>query len=129
MKLKKTNLKVKALEKEEPKKAESKKDTKKDTKSLLSDKYKPLIENEKFLVSEVPQYKDPTKSVKFYLQSKVQRNSEDGIPYVYISTYQESELYTGYTKNNVKLPLEMLYTLIEDLQDLSEKADAENIVE
>lgn len=92
--------------------------------------YTPMFPPMRFLVRETPSSKDPTKSVKQYLELSVKRYEDDdeNAPSVYIQMYQESEFYTGYLKGKtVYLPLEMLYTLMENLEDLSEECDKRNI--
>lgn len=105
-----------------------KKVTKKKSK-LPSDTYKPIFEPIRFLVREVPSRKDPSKLVKQYLELSVKRYDDDeGLPFVWVTMYQESEQYTGYLSGKtVYLPLEMLYDFIDNLNDLSEEADRRNI--
>ena len=92
--------------------------------------YTPMFPPMRFLVRETPSSKDPTKTVKQYLELSVKRYEDDdeNAPSVYIQMYQESEFYTGYLKGKtVYLPLEMLYTLMENLEDLSEECDKRHI--
>lgn len=97
---------------------------------LPPDEYSPMFPPMRFLVREMPSYKDSTKTVKQYLELSVKRFGEDeeNSPSVYIQMYQESDFYTGYLKGkSVNLPLEMLYDLIDNLNDLSEECDRRHI--
>lgn len=119
-----------ALPKEEPK--ESPKTVTKKRKEKLSDysdTYKPMFDPIRFLVSDKPSYKDPTKMTKQYLEISVKRfNDDEALPYVYIQGYQESDFYTGYQKGKcISFPLEMLYTVMEELEALSEECDKRHI--
>lgn len=110
---------------EPPKKNNYKKENK-----LPPDEYSPMFPPIRFLVRDVPSYKDPSRSVKQYLELSVKRFGEDdeNSPSVYIQMYQESDFYTGYLKGKtVHLPLEMLYDLIDNLGDLSEECDRRHI--
>ena len=96
--------------------------------SNYSDDYKPLFPPMRFLVRECPSYKDPTSMMKDYLEIKAIRYGEDGLPFVFISMYRESDFYTGYCKGKtVYLPLEMLYTFMEKLDEFSEECDNNHI--
>lgn len=77
---------------------------------------------------ETRSYKDTTKVLKQYLELSVKRidddNKDEATPYVWIQMYQESEMYTGYLKGKtVYFPLEMLYDVIEGLNDISDECD------
>lgn len=102
-----------------------KKTTEKKGKTLPPDEYKPMFEPIRLLVRETPSYKDKTKIVKQYIELSVKRFDDDeALPFVWLQMYQESDFYTGYLKGKtVHLPLEMLYDLIEGLQEISEKCD------
>ena len=112
------------IQKEEPKKEFKKRENK-----LPPDGYKPMFEPIKILVRETHSSKDPTKVIKQYVELKVMRyNDDEGLPFAWISMYQESEFYTGYLKGKtVYFPLEMLYDVVESLNDLSEECDKRNI--
>ena len=127
MKLKPTIKGMKNLPKqEEPK---EKAPRKKSENKLPSDEYKPMFPPMRFLVRETHSYKDPTKVVKQYIELSVKRFDDDeALPMVYIQMYQESEFYTGYLKGKtVHFPLEMLYDVIDSLNDLSEECDKRHI--
>ena len=127
MKLKPTIKGMKNLPKqEEPK---EKAPRKKSENKLPSDEYKPMFPPMRFLVRETHSYKDPTKVVKQYIELSVKRFDDDeALPMVYIQMYQESEFYTGYLKGKtVHFPLEMLYDVIDNLNDLSEECDKRHI--
>lgn len=111
-------------EEETPKKTSKKKENK-----LPPDGYRPMFEPTRILVRETPSTKDCTKMVKQYLELSVKRYDDDeALPFVWIQMYQESEFYTGYLKGKtVYLPLEMLYDLIDGLNDLSEECDKRHI--
>lgn len=133
MKLKPTVKGLKNLKVEEPKKevaqksAPAKKSSGKNT--LPPDEYRPMFEPIRFLVRETHSHKDATKVVKQYVELSVKRfNDDTAEPHVWLSMYQESDFYTGYLKGKtVNLPLEMLYDLIDNLTELSEKCDKLNI--
>ena len=58
----------------------------------------------------------------------VTTGADEAMPYVWVQMYQESEFYTGYLKGKtIYLPLEMLYDLIDGLNDLSEECDKRKI--
>ena len=102
---------------------------KKQENTLPPDMYSPMFEPTRLLVKEAPSHKDPTKTVKQYLEFSVKRfDDEEASPYVWIQMYQESEFYTGYLKGKtVYCPLEMLFDVIECLSDLSEECEKRNI--
>lgn len=124
MKLKPTIKGMKSLEvhKEEPKK-------KKTENKLPPDTYKPMFPPMRFLVREMHSHKDAS-LVKQYLELSVKRfdNDEENAPTVYMQMYQESDFYTGYLKGKtVSFPLEMLYTVMEQLEELSDECDKRKI--
>lgn len=122
MKLKPVKKLVKQVEtvKEEPKKSGKSK--------LPKDTYEPIFEPVRFLVNENPSYKDPTKKVKKYIEISVKRYEEMGLPYVFLQMYQEAEIYTGYLKGkSVNFPLEMLYTVMEKLEEIDEECNKRKI--
>lgn len=120
--IKKLALDITPEPKETPKK--SKKENK-----LPPDIYEPMFEPIRILVRETKSSKDPTKEVKQYLELSVKRfDDEEGLPFVWVQMYQESEFYTGYMKGKtVYLPLDMLYDFIDTLSDLSEECDKREI--
>lgn len=121
------NLQTKEEVVEKPK-TETKKENKKENK-LPSDSYKPMFEPIRFLVRETHSHKDPTKVVKQYLELSVKRfDDEEALPFVWLSMYQESEFYTGYLKGKTThFPLEMLYDVVDHLNELSEECDKRHI--
>lgn len=123
MKLRPVKRKVEAPPPPEPKKREKSKST------LPSDEYKPEFPPIRFLVREEPSRKDPEKVVRQYLELSVKRyNDQDGLPYVWISMYQESEFYTGYLKGKTTyLPLTELDTLREHLDEIAEMCEKAKI--
>lgn len=101
---------------------------KKEKSQLPKDTYEPLFEPLRFLVSENPSMSDPTKRVKKYIEISVKRYEDLGLPYVFLQMYQEAEIYTGYLKGkSVHLPLEMLYTLMEHLEEIDKECDKRKI--
>lgn len=120
---------VKKLQQPEQQVQSEPKKTKKQENKLPSDEYRPMFEPIRMLVKETPSHKDPTKVVKQYLELSVKRFDDDeALPHVWVQMYQESEFYTGYLKGKtVYLPLEMLYDLIDGLNDLSEECDKRHI--
>ena len=99
------------------------KTSKKKGNTLPSDEYKPMFEPIRFLVRETPSQKSGM--VKQYLEISVKRfNDDEAMPNVWLQMYQESDFYTGYLKGKtVFLPLEMLYDLIENLEEVSDICD------
>lgn len=111
---------------EEPKPVEKKKKDSK--KSLPKDSYDPLFPPIMFEVSDTPSLKDPTKRVKRSLELSVKRAGDLGLPYVFMQMYQEAEIYTGYLKGkSVSFPLEMLYTVMENLEELDSECNKRKI--
>lgn len=102
---------------------------KKKANKLPPDIYKPMIAPVGFLVRETHNSKDPSKVIKQYIEISVKRlNDLSARPFVWISMYQESDFYTGYLKGKTTyLPLNKLDTLIEYLEDVSNKCADENI--
>lgn len=92
---------------------------------LPPDVYKPEFEPIRTLVTERPSNTDPTKQVRQYVEVSVKRfNDNDGLPYVWVNMYQEAPNYTGYLKGKcVHFPLEMLYDIMEVLQDIDSKCE------
>lgn len=119
---------VKKLALNKPEQQDSTPKSKKENK-LPPDIYHPMFEPIRILVRESHSTKDPTKEVKQYLELSVKRfDDEEGLPFVWVQMYQESEFYTGYMKGKtVYLPLDMLYDFIDSLTDLSEECDKRNI--
>lgn len=107
----------------EPKKREKTKST------LPADEYRPEFPPIRFLVREEPSRKDPEQTVKQYLELSVKRyNDEVGLPYVWISMYQESDFYTGYLKGKTTyLPLSELDTLRDHLDEIAEMCEKAHI--
>ena len=114
--------------KEENLKSEPPKRKKQENK-LPPDEYLPMFKPIRILVRETYSSKEPAKMVKQYLELSVKRfNDDEGLPFVWVQMYQESEFYTGYLKGKtVYLPLEMLYDFIDGLNDLSEECDNRHI--
>lgn len=108
-----------------------KKERKKSKNTLPSDEYKPIYEPIRFLVSDKASNKDPEKRVKHYLEVKIVRsNDEFGLPMCQISTYQESEFYTGYLKGkSITLPVSEIATLTETLSDLEDQCARDGLTE
>ena len=113
---------------EQQKEETTKKSNKRENK-LPEDVYKPMFEPVRLLVKESPSHKDPTVTVKQYLELSVKRFDDDeAMPFVWVQMYQESDFYTGYLKGKtVYLPLEMLYDFIEGLKDLSDECEERGI--
>ena len=121
---------VKKLQKPEQQVSETpKKTNKKQENKLPPDEYRPMFEPIRILVRETPSNKDATKMVKQYLELSVKRYDDDeALPFVWLQMYQESEFYTGYLKGKtVYLPLEMLYDLIEHLNEIDEECEKRGI--
>ena len=108
---------------------QDKKPKKKQENKLPPDVYYPMFEPKRILVRETPSNKDATKMVKQYLELSVKRYDDDeALPFVWLQMYQESEFYTGYLKGKtVYLPLEMLYDLIEHLNEIDEECEKRGI--
>ena len=127
MKLKPKKVVLKPVKQEvEPPKKQTKK---REKNALPSDEYQPMFTPIRFLVRETYSSKNGS-IVKQYLELSVKRFGDDdeNAPMVYIQMYQESEFYTGYLKGKtVHFPLEMLYDVIDNLNDLSEECDKRKI--
>lgn len=123
MKLKPRIKGMKDVPKEEPKKRKSQENT------LPPNEYKPMFSPIRFLVKDTPSMKDPTKTVKQYLELSVKRFDDDAaMPHVFVQMYQESEFYTGYLKGkSVHFPLEMLYDFMDNLKVLDEECEKNHI--
>lgn len=93
---------------------------------LPSDEYKPMFDPIRILVRETYSQKNPMSKVKQYVELSVKRfqNDDENAPMVYMQMYQEAESYTGYLKGKtIYFPLEMLYDMMDNLTDISEKCD------
>lgn len=131
MKLKPTTTSMKKLKptvlgkKKVEEKAVQPKRTKKEN-TLPKDEYQPMFEPIRILVRD-----DKEKDLKQYIEVSVKRMNDDiGLPYVWISMYQEGDFYTGYLKGKTNyFPLEHLYDIIDSLQDLADECDKRNIVD
>lgn len=108
-----------------------KKERKKNNNTLPLDEYKPIYEPFRFLVSDRPSRRDPESRVKHYLEIKVIRiNDEEGLPVCQVSTYQESNFYTGYLKGkSITLPVSQLATLVEALSDAEDQCERDGLME
>lgn len=104
MKLKKPAL-LKPVEKETPKKEHKKK-------NLPPDSYKDEIEPIEFVVDENRK-----------IVVSVKRGGELGLPCVDVRTYQTTDVYTGYTKKGINIPLENLNDLLYSLNAAKEHCD------
>lgn len=98
-------------EKEKPK-AEVKKKTK------FEDKYTPEFEPVEVVMSD-----------KYKLILTVQRDNENGLLELDIRTYQTTDLYTGFTKKGVRVPLEKVSNLESALYDVLEKCEENELME
>ena len=98
---------------------------------LPPDDYKPIYPPVRFLVREVPSRKDPESLVRQYLEVSVKRSDNDlGLPYLWISMYQESEFYTGYLKGKTTyLPLRHVNDLMEHISDVYEQCEKDGLLE
>ena len=101
----------------------------KSSNTLPPDVYKPMFEPKRFLVKETRSSKDATKIVKQYMEVSVKRfNDDEAMPHVWLQMYQESDFYTGYLSGkSVYVPLEMLYDLIDNLNEVSDECDKRGI--
>lgn len=111
-----------------PKKEEPKKKGGRSNNTLPPDEYKPEFEPKRILVREFHNTKGvPTKQ---YLEFKVMRlNDDEGLPFVWGTMYQESDFYTGYLKGTqIRFPLEMLYDVVDTLNDISDICDEKKIM-
>lgn len=115
---------MKSLPQEEPKKTRKSKDNR-----LPSDVYKPMFPPVRFLVRETRSNKDATKITKQFVEISVKRFDDDeGLPFVWLQMYQESEFYTGYLSGkSIYLPLEMLYDLMDNLTVIDEECEKRHI--
>lgn len=93
--------------------------------TLPPDNYQPIVGPFRFLVSDRPSHKDPDSRVKHYLEVSIKRSPDElGLPMCYVSTYQESDFYTGYLKGkSITLPVTEIASLVEYLESVEEQAD------
>ena len=111
VKLKKPAL-LTTTEKEEPKQAKEKKG------NLPPDEYKNETEEISIVI-------DDSRQVRI----SVKRTGDLGLPYVDIRQFQVSEVYTGYTKKGIMLPVSFLADLIEELQNTYEACQEKGLLE
>lgn len=125
MKLRPVKRKVEA-----PPPAPAPKERKKSKSTLPPDEYKPIYEPIRFLVSDKPSNKDPEKRVKHSLEVKVIRaNDSEGLPMCQVSTYQESDFYTGYLKGkSITLPVTEIAALVDVLSDLEDQCERDGLM-
>lgn len=83
-------------------KASVKAPAKASTKKLPPDEYKEEIPAEEV-------YVDETRKIVV----SVKRGGEDGLPMVDVRQFQMSEVYTGFTKKGINIPLSLLPDLIQ----------------
>lgn len=105
---------------------ETPKTPKKGANKLPSDEYRPMFDPIRVLTSEKPSKKaGASYLIKQYAEISVKRFGEDGLPYVCLQGYQECpEGYTGYQRGkNITFPLEMLYDILEALQEVDAKCE------
>lgn len=92
-----------------------------------SDEYKPEFDPMRMIVHEYVHPKDG-KTVKDYLEFKCTRFGEDGLPYVFVTMYRESDFYTGYLKGKtIYFPIEMLYDVIATFEEFSEECESHGL--
>lgn len=108
---------------------EEKKPRKSQENKLPPDGYTPMFPPTRILVRETYSHKDPTVMVKQYVEISVKRFDDDAaLPFVWLQMYQESDFYTGYLKGKTcYFPLEMLYDVVDALNDVSEECDKRHI--
>jgi hypothetical protein len=96
-------------------------------KRLAPDVYLPMFEPKRFLIRETPNKTGGFN--KTFLEMAVKRFDDDeAMPNVFINMYMESERYTGYLKGkSVYFPLEMLYDVLENLEEVSRECDKRKI--
>lgn len=125
MKLRPVKRKVEA-----PPPAPAPKERRKSKNTLPPDEYKPIYEPIRFLVSDKPSNKDPEKRVKHSLEVKVIRaNDSEGLPMCQVSTYQESDFYTGYLKGkSITLPVTEIAALVDVLSDLEDQCERDGLM-
>lgn len=68
-------------------------------------------------------------SDKYKLILTVQRDNENGLLELDIRTYQTTDLYTGFTKKGVRVPLEKVANLESALYDILEKCEEHDLME
>ena len=127
MKLKPIKRKVEVMTEPTPKPQQTKERTKKPN-TLPDDAYHPIYPPVRWLVRIGESHKgDPFKQ---YMEVAVKRNDADnGLPYLYISMYQESEFYTGYLKGKTNcIPVSEIPTLAGHLKDLYNEAQKDGLV-
>lgn len=57
----------------------------------------------------------------------VKRGGEFGLPFVDVRQYQMTEIYTGFTKKGINIPIAYLPDLIQSLQKAQEECEAKGL--
>ena len=77
---------------------------------------------------EIPQKKIPVDE-KFHIVISVKRAGEDGLPHLDIRRFQTTEVYTGYTKAGINIPIEKLPELVQTLYDVIEECELKELLD
>lgn len=101
---------------EEPKKTEKKEKSATKKRDLPPDEYQEEIPSNEVEIDE-------TRKIVI----SVKRGGEDGLPFVDVRQYQMTEIYTGFTKKGINIPLAYLPDLIQSLQMAQEACEAKGL--
>lgn len=81
------------------------------------------------------EYKDeiPSKKIEVddtrHIIVSVKRGGEDGLPCLDVRWYQTTDVYTGFTKRGINIPVEYLPELLQVLNDSLEECEAKGLIE
>ena len=115
MKVLKPKKVVKSVEETTPAKEEKKS---KQKRVVEDEDYPDLLDKKELVLGE-------TNKLVF----SVARGGEFGLPMIDIRHYTKTSKYSGPTKKGIRLPLEMLYSLMEILEEIDTECDEKGIVD
>lgn len=95
-----------------------KEETQKQKKVFDDEEYPDLIDKKELVLGD-----------KDKLVFSVARGGEFGLPMVDIRHYVKTSKYTGPTKKGIRLPLEMLYSFMELLEEVDTECDEKGIAD
>ena len=77
---------------------------------------------------EIPSKKIEVDDTRHIIVS-VKRGGEDGLPCLDVRWYQTTDVYTGFTKRGINIPVEYLPELLQVLNDSLEECEAKGLIE
>ena len=77
---------------------------------------------------EIPSKKIEVDDTRHIIVS-VKRGGEDGLPCLDVRWYQPTDVYTGFTKRGINIPVEYLPELLQVLNDSLEECEAKGLIE